>query len=96
MCQEMRTRAIRLLNATWSAIGPDCFMAFAGEDPSEAERMTMDQEDVIEAVTSCGYKGGYPEMYGRDKEALEWLDSQDDATKQEILDETFAHETYGL
>ena len=90
---EMKARAVAALHRTWQAIGIDMLACF-GESP---EQVTLSGRDVQEAVASCGFKGGYPEFHGDDREAILWLDNQSEACKRAILDTAFPRShNYGL
>jgi len=94
---EMRRRAARALAATWDAIGYDTMQTYV--DCGEAENINdvvLTRDEVIDMVTACGYKGGYPMSHGNDKLAIEWLDGQTEEVKQEILMEAFPHARYGM
>jgi hypothetical protein len=65
-------------------------------EAKDVNDVVMTREEVIDMVTSCGFKGGYPETNGGDEEAVEWLDAQPEVTKQRLLQEAFPHERYGM
>lgn len=92
----MFARASTALDRTWSAIGYDVIQAVADESGKNPERITIPRDEVIDAVTACGYKDGYPSSYGNDDEAVEWLDAQDDDTKKKVLKDAFSFRRYGL
>jgi hypothetical protein len=70
-------------------------MVDAGE-VKNINQAVMSRAEVIDMVTSCGYKGGYPMNYGDDKEAVEWLESQTEAKKQVLLRKAFPLARYGM
>jgi len=90
----MIERAALALNRSWHAIGCDVFMALAGENVTKAERITLKRADVIDHVTSCGFKGGFPEMYGNDDEAIDWLEQQSKTKVKRVLRLAFPYKTY--
>jgi hypothetical protein len=85
----MEQRAIRALRRTWEAIGGD-YLQLAAEDGATH----MKQDEVIDAVSACGFKGGYPMTHGDDKEAVEWLESQMTKVQDKLLKEAFPHARY--
>jgi hypothetical protein len=89
---DMRSRARAALDNTWQAIGSD-LMACAAEDDSFTG--CLSREEVIDAVASCGFKGGYPMSFGEDDEAVKWLDAQPREVQDQILQEAFPHTYYG-
>lgn len=95
--KEMIKRAAIALSRTWDVIGYDALqcMVDCGE-VKDINRATMSKAEVIDMVTSCGFKGGYPATYGDDKEAVEWLENQDDKTLKKVYREAFPHARYGM
>lgn len=93
--QEMERRAVRALQCTWDVIAGDTFAAVAGEDGRSPEEITMKQDEVIEMVTACGFVGGYPEMYGNDKEAVAWLNDLPHSEQDRICKQAFPCLKYG-
>jgi len=94
--ETMEQRAIRALSRTWDVIGYDSLQAAV--DCGEAKNVddvVMTRAEVIDCVASCGFMGGYPESYGGDKEAVEWLESQPEKVQNEILKKAFPHARYG-
>ena len=96
MANDMEQRAILVLVRTWDAIGYDSLQCAVdcGEADS-IDTVTMTRAEVIDGVTSCGYKGGYPETYGNDLEAVEWLEAQPEKVQKRILKKAFPHARYG-
>jgi hypothetical protein len=83
---ELEIRAVRALQVTWQAIGPDCFRANGGK--------AMTRDDVIDFVAGSGFCGGYPEMYGRDRVAILWLERQPEAVQDQVLQLAFPLDLY--
>lgn len=84
----MEERAIRALKQTWSQIGYDTLQCTGGGD--------INAESVIDGVTSCGFVGGYPMMYGGDDEAVKWLEEQKRDMQDAICNKAFPPGMYGL
>jgi hypothetical protein len=51
---------------------------------------------VIDAVAACGFSGGYPEQYGKDRPAVLWLERQPEREQERILRLAYSLERYGL
>jgi hypothetical protein len=81
----MMERAAKALYRAFQAIGCDIV----------PEGRSLDQEEVIDAVTACGFLGGFPETYGQDKEAVAWLDRQHEAIQKAVCRKAFPHDNYG-
>lgn len=84
---KLPARAKRALSSTWQTIGFDVL---------GSETASIYSEEVQEAVSSCGFIGGYPEMYGNDKEAVAWLELQPEAIQDLLLAQAFPPGRYGL
>lgn len=84
---RMECRCHSLLNRTWEAIGSDCLQINDGK--------AMKRLEVIDAVCGSGLVGGYPDTYGNDKEALEWLEKQPRKEQDRIIRKAFPFERYG-
>ncbi len=90
--ESMESRAARALQRTWQAIGADVLMAHGN-----VEEVTVGAEEVREAVTSCGFVGGYPAIFGDDRAAVEWLDGQPQFVQDALLSTAFPEgQQYGL
>lgn len=94
--QTLKQRAVQVLQRTWQAIGYDTLQAYADEKGRRVERIVISRDDVIDSVSACGFKGGYPEMYGDDLEATVWLEQQPREVQDGVLREAFPHTRYGL
>src|SRR5262252_1636120 len=98
---EMEERAAKALRRTWAAIAPDVLENAAGlmrrraKRGTSAESVTLSRDEVIDAVTGCGYANGHPESHGQDEEAIRWLDGQPDAVKERVLRAAFPDTGYG-
>jgi len=101
----IRARAITALQKTWQAIGYDVMSGFAAEaagyptsepDMEAAASVVLNEVDVRESVSACGFASGYPDMYGDDKQAIEWLEEQSTAVQDAVLAEAFPEGRYGL
>ena len=96
MVTDMEQRAVMALARTWDAIGYDCLQcAVDCGEYTNIDAVSMKRAEVIDMVTACGYKGGYPETHGGDKEAVEWLDAQPEKVQNKILKKAFPHARYG-
>ena len=93
---DMEDRAVAALERTWSAIGCDWIAAIAQSEGKNPERFSVKEDEVREAVSTCGFLCGYPETYGNDREAIAWLDAQSTAKQDAILAKAFPEGTYGL
>src|SRR5512139_1056208 len=78
---SMEERAVAALHRTWQTIGGDYIAAAAGCECDGSERnyrkmcrVSLTGEDVQEAVSTCGFMGGYPQDHGGDLEAVEWVE----------------------
>ncbi len=88
----MLDRAVAALKRTWNAIGYDC-LAAGGRNP---ERTVMSAEDVRDCVGACGFATGYPADYGRDPEAVEWLEGLGYEEADAVLALAFPKGRYGM
>ena len=89
----MRERAAAALRRTWSAIGPDTLQCIRDEDG----RRYATAEEVRESVSTCGFgRGEFPDVYGGDREATDWLAAQPYAVQDEVLAEAFPRGRYGM
>ena len=95
-CMTMEERAISVLNRTWLNIGYDTLQCWADEKGKEVEQITISRASVIESVTSCGFVGGYPETYGGDKEACQWLQGLTEKELKALYKKAFKFARYGL
>lgn len=90
--RTMEERAISALHSTWQAIGYDCLVAMTDKaHPTERDidRVVLRGDDVQEAVSTCGFVGGYPADYGDDIEAVRWLEKLPRAEQERILESAF-------
>lgn len=88
---NMIERAARALSRTWDSIGMDCLSSLGNP-----KQVTMSKADVVDFVTACGFVGGYPETYGGDKEAVEWLESASKADRKRAINLAFPLTRYGM
>ena len=94
--EKMEQRAINALQRTWDAIGYDALQcAVDCGEADDINDVVMSQEEVIDMVSSCGFRGSYPMTYGNDKEAVLWLDQQPEAVQNDLLNRAFPHSRYG-
>jgi hypothetical protein len=101
---EIIKRAITALHRTWQAIAYDMMVVYG-----PPEKATMRKSQVLDCLMSCGIMTGYPEMYGEDREAVQWLDKLYEVSwkrrdkigsfakklYKEILAKAFPNKTYG-
>jgi len=80
--KTMWERAVTALQQTWQAIGYDILNCYGGD-------VNLPGDEVQEAVSSCGFAGGYPSMYGGDPLAVEWLEKQERKVQDAVLKEAF-------
>ena len=93
---DIEQRAVRVLTRTWDAIGYDTLQcAVDCGEADNVDAVSMTRAEVIDMVTSCGYKGGYPAEYGDDKEAVEWLEYLPEKERNKVLKKAFPFKRYG-
>jgi hypothetical protein len=80
----MMERAAKALWHTFGAIGMDLI----------PNGKLVSRATLIDGITSCGYVGGYPESYGNDKEAIQWLDKQPEKVQRTVCRLAFPEKTY--
>lgn len=89
MEKEMQQRIEDMANRTWQAIGPDFLV---GEDGCINESVTVDREEVMEAVADADRML----MYGDDKEAYEvWSKLPAYGDKLKAISGAFPFDAYG-
>jgi hypothetical protein len=92
----MEARAIVALHRTWDVIAGDTLQSVADEKEKSIEQVLMPRSHVIDMVASCGFTTGYPKTYGRDDEAVEWLENLLPPQQEKILRKAFSHKRYGV
>lgn len=84
----IRERAVSALRRTWGAIGGDVLQCI--RDETGNRHPTASAEDAREAVSTCGFgRGEFPDLYGGDREATDWLAGQTYAVQDAVLAEAF-------